>query len=52
MVQLGDSYESGPLPTGTRLRLSAVGSRIAFLQDGTERIVATDSTLTGGAPGL
>ena len=47
-----DSYDSGPLGAGTRLTLSAVGSRIAFAEDGTERIVATDATLTGGAPGL
>ena len=51
-VQLGSSYESGALPAGTQLTLSAVGSRISLQQNGTERIAATDSTLTGGAPGL
>ena len=51
-TQLGDSYNSGPLPAGTKLRLSAVGSTISFQQDGTTRIAVTDSTLTGGAPGL
>ena len=51
-IQLGNSYNSGPLPAGTKLTLSAVGSTIYFQQDGTTRIAATDTTLTGGAPGL
>ena len=51
-TQLGASYESGPLAAGTQLTLSAVGSRISLQQDGTERIAVTDSTITGGAPGL
>ncbi len=51
-IQLGNSYDSGPLPAGTQLTLSAVGSKISFQQNGTERIAATDTTLTGGAPGL
>ena len=51
-IQLGNSYNSGPLPAGTKLTLSAVGSTIFFQQDGTTRIAATDTTLTGGAPGL
>ena len=51
-IQLGNSYNSGPLPAGTKLTLSAVGSTISFQQDGTTRIAATDTTLTGGAPGL
>ena len=51
-IQLGNSYNSGPLPAGTKLTLTAVGSTISFQQDGTTRIVATDTTLTGGAPGL
>ena len=51
-TQLGASYNSGPLPAGTKLTLSAVGSTISFQQDGTTRIAVTDTTLTGGAPGL
>ena len=51
-VQLGDSYHSGPLPAGTQLTLSAVGSRISFQVGGSERIAVTDTTLTGGRPGL
>ena len=41
-TQLGKSYASGPLPTGTKLRLTAVGSEISFEQDGTDRIAVTD----------
>jgi hypothetical protein len=46
------SYSSGPLAAGTRLRLVAVGNTIAFLEDGVQRIGVSDSTLTGGAPGI
>jgi Putative esterase len=51
-VQLGSSYECGALPAGTQLKLSVVGSTLSFQENGTERIAATDTTLTGGAPGL
>ena len=51
-VQLGNSYNSGALAAGTQLKLAAVGSRISFLQNGVERVVVTDSSFTGGAPGL
>ena len=51
-TQLGSSYNSGPLPAGTRLQLSAAGTRISFLQDGVTRVAATDSSLSGGAPGI
>ena len=37
---------------GTTLQLSAVGSTISFLQNGVRRITATDTSLTGGAPGI
>ena len=50
-IQLGNSYNSGPLPAGTKLTLSAVGSTISFQQNGVERIAVTDTSLTGGAPG-
>ena len=42
-TQLGSSYNSGPLPAGTKLQLSAAGSTISFLQDGVTRVAATDS---------
>ncbi len=51
-TQLGSSYNSGALPAGTKLRLTAVGSTISLQQDGTTRIAVTDSTVTGGAPGV
>ncbi len=51
-IQLGSSYNCGPLAAGTQLRLVAVGSRISFQQDGVERIAVSDSSLTGGAPGI
>src|SRR5207248_2040170 len=51
-TQLGSSYNSGPLPAGTKLTVSAVGSTISFQQDGATRISVTDGSLTGGAPGL
>ena len=46
------SYNCGPLPAGTKLTLSAVGSAISFQQDGVTRIAVSDSSLTGGAPGI
>jgi hypothetical protein len=49
--QLG-SYSSGPLAAGTQLKLMVVGSTIAFLANGVERIAVGDSGLTGGAPGI
>ena len=51
-IQLGNSYNCGPLAAGTQLKLTAVGSRISFLQDGVERIAVTDTSFTGGAPGI
>ena len=51
-TQLGSSYNSGPLPAGTTLQLSATGSTISFLQDGVTRIIATDTSISGGAPGV
>jgi hypothetical protein len=51
-TQLGNSYNCGALPAGTTLKLTAVGSTIAFFENGTQRIAATDTTVTGGAPGV
>ena len=39
-------------PPGRQLQLSAVGSTITFLQNGVSRIIATDTSITGGAPGI
>ena len=51
-AQLGSTYSSGVLPAGTQLEVSAVGSTISFLQNGVQRISVTDSSFTGGAPGI
>ena len=51
-TQLGSSYSVGPLAAGTQLELAASGSTISFLVDGAPRISVTDSTFTGGAPGI
>ena len=51
-AQLGNTYSSGPLTAGTALKLEAVGSTLAFLENGTERIAVYDPALTGGAPGI
>jgi len=51
-VQLGSSYSSGALAAGTQLQLQASGSSITFLQNGVARISVTDTSLTGGAPGV
>ena len=51
-IQLGSSYSSGALPAGTQLQLQASGSSITFSQNGVARISVTDTSLTGGAPGI
>ena len=51
-VQLGSSYNSGPLAAGTQLKLAAVGNTVAFLENGVERIAVEDDSFSGGAPGI
>ena len=52
-TQLGSTYASGALggrhATGAD---SSTGSNLTFLENGVARITATDSSLTGGAPGI
>ena len=50
--QLGSTYSSGALPAGTQLQVTAVGSTITLLVNGVARVTATDSNLSGGAPGI
>ncbi len=50
--QLGGAYASGTLATGTQLTLSATGSSLTFAMNGAAAISVTDSTYTGGAPGI
>ena len=53
-VQLGNSYVIGstPLAAGTKLRLVVSGTTLAFMQNGAERLTATDSDISSGAPGI
>ena len=51
-TQLGASYDCGTLAAGTKLRVMALGARLAFLQDGVERIEVSDTDISGGAPGI
>ncbi len=50
--QLGATYNSGVLAAGTTLEVMATGTTITFLEDGIPCITASDSSLTGGAPGI
>src|SRR5579862_1542752 len=49
--QLG-AYSTGVLAAGTQLQVTAVGSAISLLVNGVARVTATDTTLTGGVPGI
>ena len=51
-AQLSGTYSTGVLPAGTQLELTAVGSTISFWQNGVKRLSVTDSSFTGGAPGI
>jgi hypothetical protein len=51
-TQLGNGYSSGPLAAGTQLKLVADGSAIVFLENGIQRLMVTDRSLSGGAPGI
>src|SRR5580658_535216 len=51
-TQLGNAYSCGALAAGTQLEMAATGSTISFLENGVARITATDTSFTGGAPGI
>ena len=51
-IQLGSSYSTSELAAGATLRLTATGSTISFLLNGSPVITVTDTSLTGGAPGI
>jgi Putative esterase len=51
-VQLSGTYSTGVLAAGTQLQLTAVGSTISFWQNGVKRLSVTDTSFTGGAPGM
>ena len=46
------SYNSRPLAAGTQLRIIAVGPKIVLLENGIQRLSFSDSSLSGGAPGI
>jgi hypothetical protein len=50
--QIGASYSVSPLAAGTMLEVEAVGSTISFLENGIVVIWVTDTSITGGAPGI
>jgi hypothetical protein len=51
-IRLGRTYHTAPLANGTRLRLVALGSTIAFMENGVIRIAAGDKSLSDGMPGI
>jgi hypothetical protein len=50
-TQIG-TYSTGPLAAGTQLELIAVGNTVSLLLNGVQRIGVSDSSFTGGAPGV
>jgi len=50
--QLGASFSTSALPAGATLKLTATGSTISFLLNGSPAVTVTDTSLTGGAPGI
>jgi len=51
-TQLGSSYSTSGLAAGAVLALTATGSTISFLLNGSPVVTVTDTDLTGGAPGI
>ncbi len=51
-TQLGSTYASGALAAGTQLSLTATASTLTFGENGATVITATDTSFTGGAPGI
>src|SRR5208283_949018 len=51
-TQLGNTYNGGALAAGTQLEVTATGSTISFLENGVAEIIASDTSFTGGAPGI
>ena len=51
-IQLSRTYHAGPFTDGTQLRLVALGSTIAFMENDIIRIAASDNSLSDGTPGV
>jgi hypothetical protein len=52
LTLLGTSYSTAPLSNGTLLTLTAIGNTLAFAENGTPVVTASDNTLASGAPGI
>lgn len=52
LIRLGRTYRAGPVTDGIRLRLVALGSTVAFMENGVVRIAAGDKSLPEGMPGV
>jgi Putative esterase len=46
------SASTGPLGAGTQLEVTAAGSTVSLLENGVPQVTATNSALSGGAPGI
>src|ERR1700729_969312 len=51
-AQISGAFAVSPLPAGTQLELTAVGSAISLYENGAKVLSATDASITGGAPGI
>jgi len=51
-TQLGSAVNSGPLAAGTQLEVTAAGSAISVLENGSAKITVSDTSITGGSPGI
>ncbi|HEX4830198.1 MAG TPA: hypothetical protein VH478_03785 [Trebonia sp.] len=51
-TQLGATKAISALPAGSTLKLAVTGSSLILSANGTATVTATDSSLTGGAPGI
>jgi hypothetical protein len=51
-AQLGSTVTTAALPAGAQLQVKAVGSTVSLLVNGVQKISVTDTSLTGGAPGI
>ena len=51
-TQIGTAHSTSPLPAGTQLELEAVGSTLYFFENGIIAVSASNSSITGGAPGI
>ena len=46
------THDCAPLPAGTQLELTAVGSSLSFMENGNQVIGVSNTAQTGGSPGI